>query len=73
MMSNIDKFDEYAGRVFGILYEEFPMPIDLSIEEIMGLSEASEVLISRYEAEFAISTVKWLSMCGYLYARDISN
>ncbi|EJI9010427.1 hypothetical protein ABGK91_004475 [Escherichia albertii] len=40
-MSNIVKFDEYTGKVFGTLYEAFPIPVDLSIKGITGESSAS--------------------------------
>lgn len=35
-MSNIDKFNEFAGRVFGILYEEFPIPTNINVGDILG-------------------------------------
>ncbi|EIE3257201.1 hypothetical protein LDH75_004718 [Escherichia coli] len=33
-MSNIVKFDEYTGKVFGTLYEAFPIPESINSENL---------------------------------------
>lgn len=69
-MSNISNFDEYAGRVFALLYESFPIPVDLTIGDILGEQDIymhhgipAEMMT---ECEIASYTVQWLSSAGYL-------
>lgn len=69
-MSNISSFDEYAGRVFALLYESFPIPLDLTIGEVLGKQDLymqhgipAEMMT---ECEIASHTVQWLAKAGYL-------
>ncbi|UJD80104.1 hypothetical protein FS595_10500 [Serratia rubidaea] len=69
-MSNISSFDEYAGRVFALLYESFPIPLDLTIGDILGQQDMymqhgipAEMMT---ECEIASYTVQWLASAGYL-------
>lgn len=69
-MSNISSFDEYAGRVFALLYESFPIPVDLTIGDILGQQDLymhhgipPEMMT---ECEIASHTVQWLASAGYL-------
>uniref|UniRef100_A0A3B0M202 Uncharacterized protein n=1 Tax=Arsenophonus endosymbiont of Trialeurodes vaporariorum TaxID=235567 RepID=A0A3B0M202_9GAMM len=86
-MSNIDKFDEYVGRIFVLLYEYFPVPIALSFKDVMGLDDSEhnmhDVIIVNDEYEpygttrddvfIAMSTIKWLDTTGYIYTQNIFN
>lgn len=69
-MSNIVKFDEYTGIVFGTLYEAFPIPVDLSIKGITGESSADYLDFTHQEistdSEIAFHSVQWLANTGYL-------
>lgn len=69
-MSNISSFDEYAGRVFALLYESFPIPVDLTIGDILGQQDLymhhgipPEMMT---ECDIASYTVQWLASAGYL-------
>lgn len=69
-MSNINQFDEYVGRVFGILYESFPVPTDLNIGDVLGVPDLynSSGLPAEMdnEANIAVYSVIWLASVGYL-------
>lgn len=69
-MSNINKFDEYVGRVFGILYESFPIPTDLNIGDVLGLPDlySSSGIPPEMDTEANIATysVIWLANTGYI-------
>lgn len=69
-MSYIDSFDVCAGRVFALLYESFPIPVDLNIGEIIGQAD----LYSREglppemntDCEVGSCTIRWLVKSGYI-------
>ena len=72
--SNIELFDEFAGKIFGQLYERFPVPKDLHIEDFFptiskegGDAAASE--ISHKRTVFYATTV-WLQSAGYTTSAD---
>ncbi|EOF8224070.1 hypothetical protein ACK2RV_003837 [Yersinia enterocolitica] len=69
-MSNINQFDEYVGRVFGILYESFPIPTDLNIGDVLGVSDlySSSGIPPEMNTEANIATysVIWLANTGYI-------
>ncbi|AKA37719.1 hypothetical protein NE897_03090 [Yersinia ruckeri] len=69
-MSNIDKFNEFAGRVFGILYEEFPIPTNINVGDILGDPDLYNTTGIPPEmaddADIAGYTVVWLRQSGYL-------
>lgn len=69
-MSNINQFDEYVGRVFGMLYESFPIPTDLNVGDVLGVPDLysgsgipPEMDI---EANIATHSVIWLADTGYI-------
>lgn len=59
--SNIKQFDELTGKVFGALYERFPVPHDLNIKDFVD-----DELDTLDQERFFIACVQWLSDAGYL-------
>ncbi len=70
--SNIEQFDEVAGKTFAMLYEAFPIPIDLPLREYTGVEgvyvnqEEDELT---HQARLVISTLEWLQESGYVMAK----
>ncbi|MBE4856245.1 hypothetical protein IM311_19460 [Enterobacter cloacae complex sp. P40RS] len=70
IVSNISSFDEYAGRVFALLYESLPIPVDLTIGDIIGQQDLymhhgiPDEMVT--ECEIASYTIQWLASAGYL-------
>lgn len=70
---------------FVLLYECFPVPIELSFKDAMGLDDLEhnmhDVIIVNDEYEpcgtirddvfIAMSTIKWLDATGYIYTQNI--
>ena len=71
MSSNIKKFDEIAGEMLGILYENFPTPKNLIFIEMAGLDESSLDDVGRLpsEARFYKDTASWLVKAGYIWVK----
>lgn len=69
--SNIQKFDEITGLVFGALYEQFPVPRDLLIgdfvEDGFDFSEAISGYVANPNGRFFIASVEWLAKAGYVH------
>ncbi|NBB09552.1 hypothetical protein [Pseudomonas sp. SLFW] len=69
-VSNIERFDNLASRLFAELYESFPMGKDIDtanyLDPATQWSERyqQEVLID--DGEFFLATVLWLQRAGYL-------
>ncbi|TFF13723.1 hypothetical protein EXW72_08340 [Pseudomonas sp. BCA14] len=60
--SNIERFDQLAGRIFADLYEAFPLPKTLS-----DISHGEKGLDPVFNAEFFfVATVRWLASSGYV-------
>ncbi|MFR0675706.1 hypothetical protein ACLUUI_18175 [Enterobacterales bacterium AW_CKDN230030176-1A_HGKHYDSX7] len=76
-ISNIQKFDEITGQVLGALYESFPVPRHLLIEQFVEDGYTFDVLMSMDVANergsFFIACIKWLSEAGYLSFKEQSN
>ncbi|CAN2975974.1 DUF2513 domain-containing protein [Pseudomonas sp. PM2] len=53
--SNIKRFDELTGQLFGVLYESFPLPRNLEFEHFPA-----------EDKKFFVASVDWLSRAGYL-------
>ncbi|GKQ95995.1 hypothetical protein [Aeromonas hydrophila] len=70
--SNIEQFDEIAGKTFAMLYESFPIPIDLPLREYTGVEgvyanqEENELT---HQARLVMSTLEWLQESGYVRAK----
>ena len=69
-VSNMDKFNNLAGRVFGELYLNFPVPSNLAAEQFVELavesSDQCHMSLPSKDAEFFIATTYWLINAGYI-------
>lgn len=69
---NIERFDGLVGAIFAKLYEEFPVAIELQMEDFetqMAVNQPQRDANDHYnrrDALFFVSTVIWLSNHGYL-------
>jgi hypothetical protein len=62
---NIERFNALAGAIFAKLYEEFPVPVELSAHDFADQMIASDA--PRFlDLRFFTSTVIWLGDHGYL-------
>ena len=71
--SNIELFDDFAGKIFGRLYENFPMPINLNHEEFLAPTflEGGDVDPDHmYKLKFFYATARWLASAGYTICSD---
>uniref|UniRef100_UPI0035C73130 hypothetical protein n=1 Tax=Serratia quinivorans TaxID=137545 RepID=UPI0035C73130 len=76
--TNIERFNDIVGIIFGKLYESFPVKTDIMALDIVGGIEkmeyfgnhdAEDVLTaSRDDVMFFLDTVDWLQDSGYLTA-----
>lgn len=71
-VSNIEKFDDYAGRIFAELYQRFPMPYTLSPGDFMEVTHHTHengggTFLSE-DAKFFVATSNWLISAGYVSA-----
>ncbi|MDR5013460.1 hypothetical protein RF663_04250 [Aeromonas veronii] len=70
-LSNIEQFDEVAGKTFAMLYESFPIPINLPLRKYTGVEgvyanqEEGELT---HQARLVMSTLEWLQESGYVMA-----
>ena len=71
-VSNIQRFDDIASRVFAELYENFPLPTELATEDYLDPATEwnetfqQDVIID--DGEFFLATVQWLEKAGYVSA-----
>lgn len=69
--SNIEQFDAIVGQTFALLYEAFPIPIDLPLMKYTGVEgvyanqEEGELT---HQARLVMSTLEWLQESGYVMA-----
>lgn len=68
--SNIDRFDEITGKVLGELYQQFPVPVNLSADKFVQPAtrycEHVGADVPSKEAEFFIASILWLAAADYL-------
>jgi hypothetical protein len=68
--TNIERFDELTGQVFGKLYTSFPIPIHLQSRHFIAdsiWSNQSQQDPERVQAvRMFYATVRWLASSGYL-------
>lgn len=71
-MTNIERFNVLVGVIFAKLYESFPVPVELSVQDFVEqlvddseLSDESEYIRGGY-GKFFTSTIVWLGDHGYL-------
>lgn len=64
----MEKFNKLVGLVFGRLYEEFPVPLDVRPEAFLDLviDETDDEGAFNFPEYFA-STIKWLEASGYIW------
>lgn len=67
--SNIDKFNDLAGRILGELYGVFPCPAILAPGKFYDFDcQSPDEVISSDNYLFFVSTVEWLISNGYIAA-----
>lgn len=71
--SNIDRFDEIAGRVFADLYVTFPQPRILKLEEYVKEEDPQPNFVEEWakreaRCDFVADTVTWLKEAGFITA-----
>jgi len=71
--SNIEQFDMIAGKTFAALYQAFPMPIDIALEEYTVHGSASEDRgdgqeVATEEASLIMASWSWLVEADYIDA-----
>lgn len=71
--SNIEQFDMIAGKTFAALYQAFPMPIDIALEEYTVHGSASEdrsdgIEAMTEEASLIMASWSWLVEADYIDA-----
>lgn len=76
-MKNIELFDLYVGKIFVVLYEEFPVRKNISACEFLGYIEMPDgegyTKKEQKECDIFDSTVEWLRESGYiLYRKKVS-
>lgn len=75
--SNIQRFDEITGQVLGALYENFPVPRHLVIEQFIEggytFDEHMGSDIANEQGKFFLACIDWLAEAGYLRFKDRSH
>ncbi|MRT11085.1 hypothetical protein GJV07_02120 [Enterobacteriaceae bacterium RIT711] len=69
--SNIDRFDEIAGRVFADLYSSFPQPCMLRLEAYIKDDDPLPDIVEEWackeaRCDFAADSVIWLKDAGFI-------
>lgn len=73
-MKNIERFNLYTAHIFGVLYNEFPVPRMLHGREVVTAVRASLEMYTEEEAKqhkFVAYTLRWLQETGYIKAYGI--
>ena len=65
-MANIDYFNRVVGITFGILYESFPLPVDINFS-----STYTDIIFDNnndtiYRRQIVEATLDWLQYSGYI-------
>lgn len=72
--SNIERFDEITGQLLGALYEKFPMPRNLFINDFVAdgysYSETTCADVPNANGQFFFACIDWLSEAGYLRFKE---
>lgn len=64
-MSNVDLFNLFSAQIFALLYEQFPLPKQLSPENLAEEANYSEIS-NEHARQVAGHTLNWLSKTGYI-------
>lgn len=68
---NIELFDQYAAKTFALLYNNFPLPRNISIGEIDSEAVVDEYTGATPAAVLVQATMRWLKTSGYItYTRE---
>lgn len=72
--SNIKRFDELTGQIFGVLYESFPVLRPLLLKDLIpdgySFDEFFGQDIPNEHGEFLFACVDWLAESGYLRFKE---
>ena len=67
---NIARFDQHAGQILALLYENFPVPVLLKSENFVETprvyNEHVMADVASDESEFFSHTVAWLTRAGFI-------
>lgn len=71
--TNIDRFDEIAGRVFVDLYDSFPQPRSLKLEDYVKDEDPEQNFVMEWakkeaRCDFVNDSVSWLKEAGFITA-----
>ena len=71
--SNIERFDEITAQTLAKLYENFPVPIALTVGQFgVEITEENwDDPQALSDAEFVVSTHRWLCDAGYINLGDV--
>lgn len=75
-MKNIELFDLYVGKLFVILYEEFPVRKNINACDFLEYEEKLDEAYTREEeksCDIFDSTVQWLRESGYILYKEKSS
>lgn len=69
--SNIERFDEITGQLLSKLYENFPVPCRLLIQDFVAdgyemIERLAKMEIPNAKGDFFLASVDWLASAGYL-------
>ena len=72
---NIARFDQHAGQILALLYENFPVPVLLKSKDFVATplvySEHVMADVASDESEFFSHTVAWLNRAGFIDVKTI--
>jgi hypothetical protein len=76
-MKNIELFDLYVGKIFVLLYEEFPVRKNINACDFLGYKEKYDEsnYTDKEDKECGIfeSTMEWLQESGYILYKEKSS
>lgn len=64
-MRNVELFNVYAGKAFALLYEAFPLPKAISVEDLVNSVSLDDVA-ENTARQVAGHTMLWLADTGYV-------
>lgn len=70
-LTNIELFNGVAGELFALLYQKFPLYVDVDFNALGNeLVDKDDFETAYNMSEFAEATVRWLAATGYIYLKD---
>lgn len=77
-LQNIQRFNQFAGAVLAVLYENFPVGVVLVPRNFIEGGVDAETVPDEHvgerlsdDAEFFMATTRWLIDAGYIQCRDV--